>query len=98
MASLQMTKTPLQGPKNPQATCNDIAEKPIEMEKRLEEKKPEQAGANWVVSKVKVESVESVENNQQQQQLMIKPLEDDHIEQMIEELLHYGSIELINVN
>ncbi|PPR90443.1 hypothetical protein GOBAR_AA30243 [Gossypium barbadense] len=26
-----------------------------------------------------------------------KPLEEDHIEQMIEELLHYGSIELCNV-
>ena len=26
-----------------------------------------------------------------------KPLEDDHIEQMIEELLYYGSIELCNV-
>ncbi|KAF5466833.1 hypothetical protein F2P56_016723 [Juglans regia] len=27
----------------------------------------------------------------------LKPLEDDHIEQMIEELLYYGSIELCNV-
>ncbi len=29
-----------------------------------------------------------------QQQFNFKPLEDDHIEQMIEELLDYGSIEL----
>ncbi|XVF89375.1 hypothetical protein PTKIN_Ptkin19aG0125200 [Pterospermum kingtungense] len=39
--------------------------------------------ANWVVK---------VENTQQ-----FKPLEEDHIEQMIEELLDYGSIELCNV-
>ncbi|KAH6774135.1 Integrase-type DNA-binding superfamily protein [Perilla frutescens var. hirtella] len=26
--------------------------------------------------------------------LMIKPLEEDHVEQMIQELLHYGSVEL----
>lgn len=42
---------------------------------------------NWVVREVKVES-----SSQQ-----FKPLEDDHIEQMIEELLHYGSIELCSV-
>ncbi|KAG4946880.1 hypothetical protein JHK82_042949 [Glycine max] len=29
--------------------------------------------------------------------LRFKPLEEDHIEQMIEELLHYGSIELCSV-
>ncbi|CAL5204974.1 unnamed protein product [Lathyrus oleraceus] len=42
---------------------------------------------NWVFKKVKVE------NSQQ----FFKPLEEDHIEQMIEELLHYGSIELCSV-
>lgn len=30
-------------------------------------------------------------------QEQIKTLEDDHIEQMIQELLHYGSIELCSV-
>ncbi|MBA0879909.1 hypothetical protein Goshw_005636 [Gossypium schwendimanii] len=28
---------------------------------------------------------------------VLEPLEEDHVEQMIEELLHYGSIELCNV-
>ncbi|WCJ30375.1 Integrase-type DNA-binding superfamily protein [Euphorbia peplus] len=37
---------------------------------------------DWVVAKVESEEFE------------FKPLEDDHIEQMIEELLDYGSIEL----
>ncbi|KAF7817284.1 protein PPLZ02-like [Senna tora] len=44
------------------------------------EQEPE---AKWVVNKVKVESSEE-----------FKPLEEDHIDQMIEELLDYGSIEL----
>ncbi|KAK8535211.1 hypothetical protein V6N13_081350 [Hibiscus sabdariffa] len=43
--------------------------------------------ADWVFKKVQVET------NQQQ----FEPLEEDHIEQMIEELLYYGSIELCNV-
>ncbi|KAE8687472.1 ERF003 protein [Hibiscus syriacus] len=42
---------------------------------------------NWVLKNAQVET------NQQQ----FKPLEEDHIEQMIEELLDYGSIELCNV-
>ena len=37
-----------------------------------------------------------VETSTDNQQFM--PLEDDHIEQMIEELLYYGSIEVCNVN
>ncbi|KAL2939963.1 hypothetical protein RDABS01_001345 [Bienertia sinuspersici] len=35
-----------------------------------------------------------VENTQLEPQLQYTPLEEDHIEQMIEELLHYGSIEI----
>ncbi|KAJ9555037.1 hypothetical protein OSB04_009651 [Centaurea solstitialis] len=38
-----------------------------------------------------------VENQQQQQQQFFETLEDHHIEQMIEELLHYGSIELCSI-
>ncbi|KAK2982848.1 hypothetical protein RJ640_021338 [Escallonia rubra] len=41
---------------------------------------------NWVNNDGQVESGQQ-----------FKPLEDDHIEQMIEELLHYGSIELCSV-
>lgn len=41
---------------------------------------------NWVSNEGQVESSQQ-----------FKSLEDDHIEQMIEELLHYGSIELCSV-
>ncbi|XP_059641865.1 ethylene-responsive transcription factor ERF003-like [Cornus florida] len=41
---------------------------------------------NWEGNEVKVEIGQQ-----------FQPLEDDHIEQMIEELLHYGSIELCSV-
>ncbi|MED6220883.1 hypothetical protein PIB30_049078 [Stylosanthes scabra] len=46
-------------------------------------------GNNWVMMK-KVK----VENNDED---FIKPLEEDHIEQMIQELLHYGSVELCSL-
>lgn len=46
------------------------------------------AGANWGIMKV-----EAVETPQQ----FINTLEDDQIEQMIEELLDYGSIELCSI-
>ncbi|GMI95100.1 ethylene and salt inducible 3 [Hibiscus trionum] len=42
---------------------------------------------NWVLKKAQVETTEQ----------QFEPLEEDHIEQMIEELLYYGSIELCNV-
>ncbi|MBA0574262.1 hypothetical protein Golob_001489 [Gossypium lobatum] len=55
------------------------------------EKRPllsvQETEANWVVKKAKVEITQQ-----------FKPLEEDHIEQMIEELLHYSSIELFNFN
>ncbi|MBA0816896.1 hypothetical protein Gohar_001510 [Gossypium harknessii] len=55
------------------------------------EKRPllpvQETEANWVVKKAKVETT---------QQFI--PLEEDHIEQTIEELLHYSSIELFNFN
>ena len=53
-------------------------------QKRQEEE--QEAEGNWVFKKVKVENAQQ-----------FKPLEEDHIEQMIEELLHYGSIELCSV-
>lgn len=103
MASLQMTKqASLHDHKQQQKTqnlnvpatsvthagTNGIAVKSEELGScNLPEKRPmqvEDTEANWVVKKVQVE------NNQQ----YFKPLEDHHIEQMIEELLHYGSIEL----
>lgn len=92
MASLQMTKpSSIQEPQKPQTPCvssNGIVGKPTEMGMNLAEKRPaaeqDVEQANWVVKKVKVEST----------QQFIKPLEDDHIEQMIQELIHYGSIEL----
>ncbi|GJS89601.1 ethylene-responsive transcription factor ERF003-like protein [Tanacetum coccineum] len=38
------------------------------------------------------------QHHQQQQQQFFETLEDHHIEQMIEELLHYGSIELCSIS
>lgn len=95
MASLQMTKPfaqePLKAPSPHVIATNGIAGKTTEMGMRMPEKRPVtelEAGSNWVVKKVKVES---------SQQAQFKSLEDAHIEQMIEELLHYGSIELCSV-
>ncbi|KAF3971477.1 hypothetical protein ACB098_01G101800 [Castanea mollissima] len=90
MASLQMTKPlapePKKAPSPHVIASNAFAGKTFEMGMWFPEKGPE-LEPNWVVKKVKVES------SQQQ----FKPLEDDHIEQMIEELLHYGSVELCSV-
>lgn len=102
MASLQMTTRPsLPEPQKERASSppsvNNIPVKSIETDhtmllpthKRHKEEEQESEGNNWVFNKVKVES-----SHQQ-----FKPLEEDHnhIEQMIEELLHYGSIELCSV-
>jgi hypothetical protein len=93
MASLQMAKGPLaQEPqKQPSPHVIGFAGTTIEMGMRLPENNPvgelEQEPNNWVFKKVKVES------SQQQ----FKSLEDADIEQMIEELLDYGSIELCSV-
>lgn len=93
MASLQMTKTSLQDPKKaalPRAnTTGFTSGNHIDMGTRLPDKRlvaEQEAEANWVVKKVQVECTQKFE-----------PLEDDHIEQMIQELLHYGSIELCSV-
>lgn len=71
-------------------TANGIAGKGSEMATQLPEKRPlvvqENTEPNWVVKKAQVETAQQ-----------FKPLEDDHIEQMIEELLDYGSIELCSV-
>jgi hypothetical protein len=96
MASLQMNK-PLapepqkQPPPHVIAANIGFAGKTIEMGMRLPENNPvgelELEPNNWVLKKVKVET------SQQQ----FKSLEDAQIEQMIEELLDYGSIELCSV-
>ncbi|KAL6207348.1 hypothetical protein ACLB2K_018306 [Fragaria x ananassa] len=100
MASLQMTKsTSLKQPSKPQLSFVDSKndgivedEKPsIQVpEKKLPVPEEQEEEPNWgFVNKFKVESTQDEES--------IEPLEDDHIEQMIEELLHYGSIELCSV-
>nr|QNI23917.1 AP2/ERF transcription factor [Camptotheca acuminata] len=88
MASLQMTKPSIQQPQRVPSsqfvTTNNIAGNVNEMGPWSPEEKPMVVlpqEANWGF------------NTQQQ----FKPLEDDHIEQMIEELLDYGSIELCSV-
>ncbi|XP_022730839.1 ethylene-responsive transcription factor ERF003-like [Durio zibethinus] len=95
MASLQMTKQQsVQEPQSktptPQVIINNyIAGTDSGTGVRLLEKRPlpvQETEAHLVVKKAQVESTQQ-----------FKPLEEDHIEQMIEELLHYGSIELCNV-
>ncbi|KAK4274477.1 hypothetical protein QN277_017688 [Acacia crassicarpa] len=99
MASLQMTRPtvpePVRATSSPNvvstSTSNSSSLKSrgtnITMlgEKKAKEE-AEESEAKWGVKKVKVESGEQ-----------FKPLEEDHIEQMIEELLDYGSIELCSV-
>ena len=93
MASLQITKQSIHEPQRASpshgVSGKGILENVPEMGTWQSEKKPIVVTGeemNWVVKKVQVE------NTQQ-----FKPLEDDHIEQMIEELLDYGSIELCSV-
>ncbi|KAF5456788.1 ethylene-responsive transcription factor ERF003-like [Juglans microcarpa x Juglans regia] len=95
MASLQMTKSSLQEPQKaalpPANTSSFPAGNHFEIGTRSPDKTlvaEQETEINWVIKKVKVE-------NQNPQQF--KPLEDDHIEQMIQELVHYGSIELCSV-
>ncbi|KAG2691409.1 hypothetical protein I3760_08G007500 [Carya illinoinensis] len=96
MTSIQMTKSSRQ--QEPQKAVLPLANttsctvrSPIEMGTRLPDKTlaaaQQETEANWVIKKFQVEST----------QLQFKPLEDDHIEQMIQELVHYGSIELCSV-
>nr|QNI23918.1 AP2/ERF transcription factor [Camptotheca acuminata] len=93
MASLQMTKASMQEhPRHPPpyaGAANGTSGNSNEMGTWSPEKKPmvmPEQDINWVVKKVQGESTQQ-----------FKPLEDDHIEQMIEELLDYGSIELCSV-
>ncbi|RDX98388.1 Ethylene-responsive transcription factor ERF003, partial [Mucuna pruriens] len=102
MASLQMTRQALASepqrtttPSVPNATSNttltNFSVKSGQTHAVLPHKRPEEqqeSEANRGVKRVK--SVENVP-------LQFKPLEEDHIEQMIEELLDYGSIELCSV-
>ncbi|KAG8495317.1 hypothetical protein CXB51_012943 [Gossypium anomalum] len=95
LASLQMTKQqsvqePKSEPPTPHIiTNNGIADRGSGTGVRLLEKRPlpvQETEANWVVKKAQVERTQP-----------FKSLEEDHIEQMIEELLDYGSIEICNV-
>uniref|UniRef100_A0A2N9FC12 AP2/ERF domain-containing protein n=1 Tax=Fagus sylvatica TaxID=28930 RepID=A0A2N9FC12_FAGSY len=88
MASLQLTKQePQKATILSRANTSSITGKTInEMGTRLPDTMSLGADQETSVKKVQVE------NTQQ-----FKPLEDDHIEQMIQELLHYGSIELCSV-
>ncbi|KAF5741766.1 hypothetical protein HS088_TW10G00772 [Tripterygium wilfordii] len=87
MAALQLQMTKKNAPKeshgkrqrNPFATSDGIAGRIAEL------------GSEWQETKWVGGEVSELGINQQQQQF--KALEDDHIEQMIEELLDYGSME-----
>ncbi|XP_027356544.1 protein PPLZ02-like [Abrus precatorius] len=93
MASLQMTRPSLPEPQRVDSpnviSTSNFAMKSSETDTMLPQKRQQEeqeSEGNWVFKKVKVESSQQ-----------FKPLEEDHIEQMIEELLHYGSIELYSV-
>ncbi|KAF8393075.1 hypothetical protein HHK36_021316 [Tetracentron sinense] len=92
LASLQMTKPLVKEPQKPPTSVaiagNEVSGKKNEMGVWSPAKRtvPEKQETNWVLKKERLESTQQ-----------IKPLEDDHIEQMIEELLDYGSIELCSV-
>ncbi|GKV03193.1 hypothetical protein SLEP1_g15543 [Rubroshorea leprosula] len=99
MASLQMTKQQSlqqepQKPPTPNVIAgNGIETKTTETASRLPEKKPlpaPETEANWVAKKTQIDH-----NNTQQFKFLEE--DQDHIEQMIEELLDYGSMELCNV-
>ncbi|KAE9603691.1 hypothetical protein Lal_00001974 [Lupinus albus] len=98
MASLQMTRPSslpeprgiIASPNNAISTSNLLAVKGSGTDAmllpKMREQEEQETGGNWDFKKVKVESSQQ-----------FKPLEEDHIEQMIEELVHYGSIELCSV-
>ena len=92
MASLQMTRPSLPEPQRMVSSPNNIevsaSSNSVDTDfsrKRGHEEK-EESEDDWVMKKVKVESSQQ-----------FKSLEEDHIEQMIEELLYYGSFELCSV-
>ncbi|KAK3438095.1 ethylene-responsive transcription factor ERF003 [Eucalyptus grandis] len=89
MASLQMTKSALQvqEPQKPPSShfvnANGIFERNNDMGHQKMQFQLQES-ESWVIKKEKVEEAETQQ---------FKPLEDDHIQQMIEELLDYGSLE-----
>lgn len=89
MASLQLTKPQIQEPQMGIINTKRILGNAKETCGWSPEKVvvPPQQEEKWVVKKVKDERKEEE----------FKALEEDHIEQMIEELVHYGTIELCSV-
>jgi len=89
MASLQITRPSSLPEPQRVASPNAITSTSNETKTMLPQKRAQEeqeVEENWVLKKVKVERTQQ-----------FKPLEEDHIEQMIEELLHYGTIELCSV-
>ncbi|XP_009771670.1 ethylene-responsive transcription factor ERF003-like [Nicotiana tabacum] len=84
MASLQMAKTSAQQHKIQASHVNVPKNTPIQENVAYEKRKQQMVAPKPSLLTHDVESIPQV----------VKPLEDDHIEQMIEELLDYGSIEL----
>ncbi|VVB16795.1 unnamed protein product [Arabis nemorensis] len=93
MASLQLTKqTQAQTQTQTTARLRSPADTDCDISVRVERNDQFKSGGVTETTEIKWE--EDVNNNMQQS---FRPLEEDHIEQMIEELLHYGSIELCSV-
>ncbi|OWM86757.1 ethylene-responsive transcription factor ERF003-like [Punica granatum] len=100
MASLQLTKSssPQVEPQKPAASHVSSVSSNLATPVKFEDEKvkflPDQR-RQMVPFVQEIKAEEEVTGYQyHQQQFSFKPLEDDHIEQMIEELLDYGSIEL----
>lgn len=99
MASLQMTKQSQKAPPEASLSSNNGG---LTVTHLVEKQKPVAANNVDAVEKVQVHHHHHHhhhhrEVHDQSSQLQFKRLEEDHIEQMIEELLDYGSIELCSV-
>ncbi|XP_059302493.1 ethylene-responsive transcription factor ERF003-like [Lycium ferocissimum] len=103
MASLQMAKTSAQEQKIFQSSLhvnvakNAPIQEPVncyEMKQQMLASKPSVLLTHHHEEAANLGVIRKVEDNVEDLPQFVKPLEDDHIEQMIEELLDYGSIEL----
>ncbi|KAD4384558.1 hypothetical protein R6Q59_011305 [Mikania micrantha] len=94
MASLQMTKPSIQ--QQQQMLINQKRLGSTHVSESSPEVKPTVVLQHQQPSADIISSYST--HHQHQQQQFLAKLEDHHIEQMIEELLHYGSIELCSIN
>ncbi|CAH9064583.1 unnamed protein product [Cuscuta epithymum] len=108
LASLQMAKTAPQSMSPPQSMSHNYPaisrNLPAETAFWYPERTPQMAAPQAVLQPVAATAASnwaavggSIGNCKSNNTMFIETLEEDHIDQMIEELLHYGSIELCSV-